>query len=148
MQKILCHSTPHHKTTNDNSPQITPRLSKSRSVEDIHCMSAVQSRGNCDFFKTPKTQMTPKQRVLQHSRSMDTKLTEIHTIITTMDNNMKTFIHKLGEVQSVTADIPETVQNKITELMVNHKKKILENLANIEKKVMQCATTIDAHLVS
>jgi phage terminase Nu1 subunit (DNA packaging protein) len=79
---------------------------------------------------------------------MDTKFTEIHTIITTMDNNMKTFIHKLGEVQSVTADIPETVQNKITELMVNHKKKILENLANIEKKVMQCATTIDAHLVS
>ena len=79
---------------------------------------------------------------------MDTQFTEIHTIITTMDNNMKTFIHKLGEAQSVTADIPETVQNKITELMVNHKKKILENLANIEMKVMQCATTIDAHLVS
>ena len=66
-ENLVCHSTPHHKTTNENSPQITPHLSKSRSVEDIHCMSAVQSRGNCDFFKTPKTQMTPKQRVLQHS---------------------------------------------------------------------------------
>ena len=62
VQKILCHSTPHHKITNDNSPQITPRLSKSRSVEDIHCMSAVQSRGNCDFFKTPKTQMTQNRK--------------------------------------------------------------------------------------
>jgi hypothetical protein len=41
------------------------------------------------------------------------------------------FIHKLGEVQSVTTDIPETVQNKITELMVNHKKKIIENLGVI-----------------
>ena len=55
VQKIWC--VTRHLIT---KPQITPRLSKSRSVDDIHCMSAVQSRGNCDFFKTPKTQMTPK----------------------------------------------------------------------------------------
>jgi len=55
VQKILC--VTRHLIT---KPQITPRLSKPRSVDDIHCMSAVQSRGNCDFFKTPKTQMTPK----------------------------------------------------------------------------------------
>ncbi|CAG2231505.1 unnamed protein product [Mytilus edulis] len=78
---------------------------------------------------------TPKDRVLQHGKSIDSRFTEIHTILSTIDNSIKSFVNMLSDLKHSTDHVPNNMQSMITEIVSTNKKKIMENLVLIETKM-------------
>lgn len=83
---------------------------------------------------------TPKDHVLQHGKSIDSRLTEIHTILSTIDNSIKSFVNMLSDLRHSTDHVPNNMQSMITEIVSTNKKKIMENLVLIETKMKKMDT--------
>ncbi|VDH93990.1 Hypothetical predicted protein, partial [Mytilus galloprovincialis] len=87
---------------------------------------------------------TPKDRVLQHGKSIDSRFTEIHTILSTIDNSIKSFINMLSYLKHSTDHVPNNMQSMITEIVSTNKKKIMENLVLIETKMKHSSQSLDS----
>ncbi|CAG2241549.1 unnamed protein product [Mytilus edulis] len=87
---------------------------------------------------------TPKDRVLQHGKSIDSRFTEIHTILSTIDNSIKSFVNMLSDLKHSTDHVPNNMQSMITEIVSTNKKKIMENLVLIETKMKHSSQSLDS----
>ena len=136
--------SPMHVRASKKISACTRSMTKAKSLEDLNVSILTPTRD--DQFKTPKgtKSAAPKERLQQHSKSMDSKFNELHTIISTMDNTMLTCMEKLGELQKVTNDLPGSLQNTMKDHLICHKKKIIENLDTLEAKVKHCSSTLDS----
>lgn len=94
----------------------------------------------------PKRQMTPKEKINNHSKTIEMKFNEIHNILYVIDNTLKSFAEKLSQLSSIKSQskIPELSQSLLTDLLNTHKKKLHEHLDDIESKVKHCNSTIDS----
>ena len=119
-------------------------MTKAKSLDDLNVPILTPTRD--DQFKTLKgtKSVAPKERLQQHSKSMDSKFNELHIIFSTMDNTMLTCMEKLGELQKVTNDLPGSLQNTMKDHLTCHKKKIIENLDTLEAKVKHCSSALDS----
>ena len=113
----------------------TKSLTKSKGLENLKSNTPI---------KTVKVPLTPKERVSHHSKSLDSKFDEIHTTLRTIDNNMTSFVEKLGELNMITSSIPESIMSKIKENLATDKRKVIEHLKSIESKLRHSATSLDS----
>ncbi|CAG2236765.1 unnamed protein product [Mytilus edulis] len=83
---------------------------------------------------------TPKDRVLQHGKSIDSRFTEIHTILSTIDNSIKSFVNMLSDLKHSTDHVPNDMQSMITEIVLSaeenghsthENKNLLSNLTSL-----------------
>lgn len=65
----------------------------------------------------PKRQMTPKEKINHHSKTIEMKFNEIHNILYVIDNTLKSFAEKLSQLSSIKSQskIPELSQSLVTE---------------------------------
>lgn len=49
----------------------------------------------------PKRQMTPKEKINHHSKTIEMKFNEIHNILNVIDNTLKSFAEKLSQLGSI-----------------------------------------------
>lgn len=122
-------------------------LTKSKSCEDLQQITSTPIRAhvsNAIFGKSNHIKNSPKHRVMQHSKMMDSKLEGIHTSLSTMDITMKHFVEKLNDINLATMKTPDALSARISEMLNNHKTKVTESLSTIEAKIKHCATGIDS----
>ncbi|CAC5375984.1 unnamed protein product [Mytilus coruscus] len=120
-------------------------ITKSKSCEDLQQITSTPIRVSSTIFgKLNHDENSPKHRVMQHSKMMDSKLEDIHTSLSTMDLTMKHFVEKLNDINMATMKTPDALSAKISEMLNNHKSKVTESLSTIKAKINHCATGIDA----
>ena len=93
---------------------------------------------------TVETKLAPKNRLLQHSKTIDTKFSEINSILSVIDQTMKSFVEKLAQLYSIREKVPQNVQSVITNSVNAKKKEMMSQWKSIDDKVKHCNGSLDS----
>ena len=91
-----------------------------------------------------ESKRTPKDRVLQHSKTIETKFSEISSILSVIDHAMKTFAEKLAKQKTIKDQMPQSVQSSISSSLKAHKTEITNQWKSIDEKVKHCNGSLDS----
>ena len=86
----------------------------------------------------------PKDRVLQHSKTIETKFSEISSILSVIDHTMTTFAEKLAQLKTIKDPMPQSVQSSISSSLNAHKTEITKQWQSIDDKVKHCNSSLDS----
>ena len=135
----------------DNSEETIPKILND-TLDDI----PVDGKADVSAMSTPikppspkmtvnmESKLTPKDRVLQHSKTIEAKFSEISSILSVIDHTMKTFAEKLAQLKTIKDHMPQSIQSSISSSLNAHKTEITNQWKSIDEKVKHCNGSLDS----
>ncbi|VDI34135.1 Hypothetical predicted protein [Mytilus galloprovincialis] len=132
----------------DNDDETIPKV-----LNDSHdkVLDSLHDEDDFTVASTPikqsvvsETKLTPKIRVLQHSKTIEVKFSEINSILSVMDQTMKSFVEKLAQLYSIQEKVPQHVQSVITNSFNTQKNEMLSQWKSIDDEVKHCNGNLDS----
>lgn len=156
----LCENTKDtdQNTTSEESTVLTTTEIEAPTVLEHHVndlspdnsVTFAKTLANHEKTSTPKPNVcrdklsTPKDRIKEHSQSLNSKLESVNTTLYVIDSSLKTFTDLISEVKS-TVDKILPVLNKQDLLASNQNlNQIKDQIKSFESKITHCNQVIDS----
>lgn len=102
--------------------------------------NSTPNKKGCDTPDLPKPY--PRERITQHNKTIVTRFSEIHSILSVMDDTLKTFSTKLAQLNEVCSKMTDSINNLISNK--SHKEGIITQLNLIENKAKHYNSSLDS----
>ncbi|CAC5405516.1 unnamed protein product [Mytilus coruscus] len=133
-----------HTSIIDNAEETIPKDlndSQDKVLDNLHDEDDVTVASTPIKQSVVETKLTPKNRILQHSKTTETKFSEINSILSVIDQTMKSFVEKLAQLYSIQEKVPQIVQSVITNSLNTQKNEMMSQWKSIDDKVKHCNDT-------
>ncbi|CAC5425243.1 unnamed protein product [Mytilus coruscus] len=131
----------------DNAEETIPKDlndSQDKVLDNLHDEDDVTVTSTPIKQSVVETKLTPKNRILQHSKTIETKFSEINSILSVIDQTMKSFVEKLAQLYSTQEKVPQNVQSVITNSLNTQKNEMMSQWKSIDDKVKHCNGSLDS----
>ncbi|CAC5413973.1 unnamed protein product [Mytilus coruscus] len=131
----------------DNAEETIPKDlndSQDKVLDNLHDEDGVTFASTPIKQSVVETKLTPKNRILQHSKTIETKFSEINSILSVIDQTMKSFVEKLAQLYNIQEKVPQNVQSVITNSLNTQKNEMLSQWKSIDDKVKHCNGSLDS----
>ncbi|CAC5395571.1 unnamed protein product [Mytilus coruscus] len=131
----------------DNAEETIPKDlndSQDKVLDNLHDEDDVTVTSTPIKQSVVETKLTPKNRILQHSKIIETKFSEINSILSVIDQTMKSFVAKLAQLYSIQEKVPQNVQSVITNSLNTQKNEMMSQWKSIDDKVKHCNGSLDS----
>ena len=123
--------------------------SDSKEKSDIHDINSQKSVDNGTVTPTKHLNrknegLTPRERVALHSKTIESKFDEIHSILSTVNSSLRQFSEKLVQLNDLKDHIPHTTQSFVTKILSAQKADLIEHWKAVESKLKHCNSVVDS----
>ncbi|CAC5377056.1 unnamed protein product [Mytilus coruscus] len=131
----------------DNAEETIPKDlndSQDKVLDNLHDEDDVTVASTPIKQSVVETKLTPKNRILQHSKTIETKFSEINSILSVINQTMKSFVEKLAQLYNIQEKVPQNIQSVITNSLNTQKNEMMSQWKSIDDKVKHCNGSLDS----